>query len=158
MGEVASPPRGHEIGHPVHQAVIWISPAALFRSSRRGPASLLPFLRSPRRGPAPSASSLLSRVSLIPASTGSGTRLGGWAFRWEHLLSVRCCLHHSLPSWGRRLLLRHLRSRLTETRSCLHVRRGLWFVAPADTCSCQQVLSSERRQCVHELGNGISRW
>ena len=157
MGEVTSPPRGHEIGHPVHQAVIWISVVALFRSSRGGPAPSPPFLRSPRRGPVPSASSLLSRVSLIPAGTGSGARLGGRAFRWEHLLSVRCCLRRSLSSWGRRLLLWHLRSCLTETRSCWHAWRGLWFAALADTCSCQQVLSSERRQRVHELGNGISR-
>ena len=125
MGEVVSPPRGHEIGHPVHQAVIWISPAALFRSSHGGPAPSPPFLRSPRRGPALSASNLLSWVSLIPADTGSGAQLGGWVFRWEHLLSVRCCLRRSLPSWGRRLLLRHLRSCLTETRSCWHAWRGL---------------------------------
>ena len=124
---------------------------------RGGPAPSLPFLRPPRRGPAPSAPSLLSRPSLIPAGTGGGARLGGRAFRLEHLLSVRCCLHRFLPSWGRRQLLRHLRSHLTETRSCWHARRGLWFAALADASSCQQVLRSERRQCVHELGNGISR-
>ena len=157
MGEITSPPRGHEIGHPVHQTVIWISPVALFRSSGGGPAPSPPFLRPPRRGPAPSASSLPSRASLIPAGTGGGARLGGRAFRWEHLLSIRCCLRRFLPSWGRHLLLRHLRSRLTETRSCWHARRGLWFAAPADASSCQQVLHSGRWQCVHELDSGISR-
>ena len=117
-----------------------------FRSSRGGPAPSPPFLRPPRRGPAPGASSLPSWASLILAGTGGGTRLGGRAFRWEHLLSVRCCLHRFLPSWGRRLLLRRW-----------HVWRGLWFAAPADASSCQQVLRSQRRQRVHELGNRISR-
>ena len=112
----------------------------------------------PRRGPTPSTSSLPSQASLIPAGTGGGARLGGRAFRWEHLLSIRCCMYRFLPSWSRRLLLRHLRSRLTETRSCWYARRGLWFAAPADTSSCQQVLCSERRQRVHELDSRISRW
>ena len=140
-----------------HQTVIWISLAALFRSSRRGPAPSPPFLRPPRRGPGPSASSLPSRASLIPAGTGGGAQLGGRAFRWEHLLSIRCCLRRFLLSWGRRLLLRHLRSHLTETRSCWHAQRGLWFAALADASSFQQVLRSGRQQRVHELDSGISR-
>ena len=157
MGEITSPPRGHEVGHPVHQTVIWISPAALFRSSRGGLAPSPPFLRPPRRGPTPGASSLPSQASLIPAGTGGGAWLGGRAFRWEHVLSIRCCLHCFLPSWSRRLLLRHLRSHLTETRSCWYAQRGLWFAAPANASGCQQVLRSERQQCVHELDSGISR-
>ena len=47
MGEITFPPRGHEVGHPVYQGIIWIGPVALFRSSHGGLAPSPPFLRSP---------------------------------------------------------------------------------------------------------------
>ena len=127
------------------------------RSSGGGPTPSLPILRPSGRGPTPGASSFSSRVSVILAGTGGGARFGGRVFRWEHLLPIRCCLHCFLPSRSRRLLLRRLRSHLTETRSCWRSWQGLWFAAPADTSSCQQVLRSERRQRVHELYSGRSR-
>ena len=129
----------------------------LLRSSGGGSAPSLPPLRPSGRGPASGTSSSYSWVSLILAGTGGGTQFGGRILRWEHLLPIRCCLHCFLPSWSRRLLSRCLRLHLTETRSCWYARWGLWFAAPADASSCQQVLHSERQQRVHELDGGPFR-
>ena len=157
MGEIAFPPRGHKVGHPVCQTVIGSAPSALLGSLGGGSAPLLPALRPLGRGPPSGTFSFSGRVSVILAGTGGGTRFGGRAFRWEHLLLIRCCLRRFPPSGGRRLLLRRPRPRLSETRSGWHLRRGLWFAAPANASSCQQVLHSERRQCVHGLDSGRCR-
>ena len=126
-------------------------------SSGGGSAPSLPAPRPLGQGPPSGTFNFSGRVSVILAGTGGGTRFGSRGFRWEHLLSIRCCLHHFPPSGSRRLLLRRPRSRLSETRGGWHSWRGLWFVAPADAGSCQQVLHSERWQCVHELDSGHSR-
>ena len=84
--------------------------------------------------------------------------LGGSALRWEHLLSIRRRLHHFLPSRSRRLLLRRSRSRLAETRGSGRSWLCPWLAAPADACSCQQVLRSGSRQRVHGLECRHPRW
>ena len=83
--------------------------------------------------------------------TGGGAWLGGSASRWVHLLPIRHRLGHFLPSGGRRLLLRHPRSRLMEARGSRYSRLSPCPVTPTDTCSCQQVLSSGSLQRVHGL-------
>ena len=118
----------------------------------------MPVLRPSGRGPTSGTFRLSGRVPLILAGTGGGAWFGGRAFRWEHLLLIRCCLHRFLPSGSRRLLLRHPRSGLAETRGSRHPRWSLWLVAPADAGSCQQVLCSGSRQRVHGLDSGHSRW
>ena len=95
---------------------------------------------------------------MVLAGTEGGTRLGGSALRWEHLLLIRHCLRRFLPSRSRSLLLKHPRSRLAETRGSEHSWLSPWLVAPADTGSCQQVLRSGSRQRVHGLVCGHSRW
>ena len=95
---------------------------------------------------------------MILAGTGGGARQRGRALRWEHLLAIRHCWHHSLPSRSRYLLLRHPRSHLVETRGSGHSRLRPWPVAPADTSSCQQVLRDWSRCGIHGLKRGHSRW
>ena len=94
---------------------------------------------------------------MVLAGTGGGIRFGGRHFRREHLLLIRCCLRRFLSSGGRCRLLRRPRSHLAETRGSWHSRWGLWFAAPADAGSCQQVLCSGRWQCVHGFDSGRSR-
>ena len=91
---------------------------------------------------------------MILASTGGGARQGCRALRWEYLLSIRRCF---LPSGSRHLLLRCPRSHLAKTRGSGHSRLSPWLVAPADASSCQQVLHSWSRQCIHGLKCGHSR-
>ena len=95
---------------------------------------------------------------MILAGTGGGAQLGGSALRWEHLLSIRHCLHSLLPSGSRHLLLRCSRSHLVETRGSRHSRLSPWLVALADACSCQQVLHSGSWQHVHGLECRRPRW
>ena len=95
---------------------------------------------------------------MILAGTGGGARLGGSALRWEHLLSIRHRLRCLLPSGSRHLLLRHSRSHLAETRGSGHSQLSPWLAAPADACSCQQVLHTGSRQCVHGLECRHPRW
>ena len=92
------------------------------------------------------------------AGTGGGARLGGDASRWEHLLLIRCHLCRFLSSGSRCLLLRHPRSHLTEARGSGYLQLSSCPTAPTDTCSCQQVLCSGSRQCVHGLKWRHSRW
>ena len=95
---------------------------------------------------------------MILAGTGGGARLGGSALRWEHLLSIRHRLRRFLPSGSRRLLLRHSRSRLAETRGSERSQLSPWLAAPANACSCQQVLRSGSQQHVHGLECRHPRW
>ena len=76
---------------------------------------------------------------------------GGRALRWEHLLSIRHCWHHFLPSRSRHLLLRRPRSHLVETRGSGRSWLSLGLVVPADAGSCQQVLCSWSLQHIHGL-------
>ena len=92
------------------------------------------------------------------AGTGGGTRLGGSTSRWEHLLLIRRHLRRFLPSRSRCLLLRHPRTHLTEARGSGYSWLSPCPMAPTDTCSCQQVLHSGSRQCVHGLEWRHPRW
>ena len=92
------------------------------------------------------------------AVTGGGARLGGSALRWEHLLPIRHHLGCSLPSGSGRLLLRHPRSHLMEARGSGHSWISQCPATPTNTCSCQQVLHSGSRQCVHGLEWRHPRW
>ena len=95
---------------------------------------------------------------MILASTRGGAWLWGSALRWEHLLSIRHRLRRFLSSGSRRLLLRHSRSHLAETRGSRHLWLSPWLAALADACSCQQVLCSGSQQPVHGLECRHPRW
>ena len=90
--------------------------------------------------------------------TGGGSRLGGSASRWVHLLLIRHRLGHFLPSGGRRLLLRCYRSHLAEARGSRYSRLSPCSAAPTNTHSCQQVLRSGSQQRVHGLKWRHPRW
>ena len=119
---------------------------------------MLPVLRPSGRGPTSGAFIFSSQLPMTLAGTGGGARLGGSALRWEHLLPIRCHLHHFLPSESKCLLLRHPRSRPTEARGSGHSWISLCPATPANTCSCQQVLRSGSRQRVHSLELRHPRW
>ena len=127
-------------------------------SSGGGLFPLLPVLRPSERGPTSGAFIFPGWLLMTLAGTGGGTRLGGSASRWEHLLLIRCRLRRFLPSGSRRLLLRHPRSCLMEARGSGYLRLSPCPTAPTDTCSCQQVLHSGSRQHVHGLEWRHSRW
>ena len=120
-------------------------------SSGGGSVPLLPALRPSRRRLTSGTFLFFSRLLVILAGTGCGTRLGGSMSRREHLLPIRHRLGLSLSSGRGRLLLRHPRSRLMEARGSGHSRISPCPAAPTDTCGCQQVLRSGSRQRVHGL-------
>ena len=78
--------------------------------------------------------------------------------RWEHLLPIRHHLGRSLPSGSGHLLLRHPRSHLMEAWGSGYSWISPCPATPTDTCSCQQVLRSGSRQCVHGLKWRHLRW
>ena len=119
---------------------------------------MLSSLRPSGRGPTSGTFLFSGRLLVILAGTGGGAQLGGSVLRWEHLLSIRRCLRHFLPSRSRRLLLRHSRSHLAKTRGSGHSWLSPWLVALANACSCQQVLYSGSWQHVHGLECGHPRW
>ena len=123
-----------------------------------GSVPSLPVPRSSRWGPTSGTFIFSGWLLMILAGTGGGTQLGSRALRWEHLLSITHHLHRFLPSGSRRLLLRCSRSRLVETRSSGHLWLSLWLVAPANACSCQQVLHSGSQQYAHGLECRHPRW
>ena len=90
--------------------------------------------------------------------TGGGARLGGSVLGWVHLLLVRSRLGRFMPSGGGRLLLWCSGSHLVHARGGGCSRLSLCPAAPADTSSCQQVLGSGSRQCVHSLEWRHPRW
>ena len=113
---------------------------------------------SSRGGPTPGTFILPGRLLMTLAVTGGGTRLGGSASRWEHLLPIRHCLGHSLPSGSGHLLPRHPRSHLTEARGSGYLQISPCPAVPTNTCSYQQVLCSGSQQRVHGLEWRHPRW
>ena len=118
----------------------------------------MPISGPSRGGPTSGAFIFSGRLLVILTGTGGGAWLGGSALRWEHLLPIRCRLGCSLPSGSGCLLLRHPRSCLTEARGSGYSRFSPCPATPIDTCSCQQVLCSGSRQCVHGLEWRHPRW
>ena len=90
--------------------------------------------------------------------TGGGAWLGGSTSGWVHLLPIRSCLGHFLPSGDGCLLLWHSRSRLADAWGSGCSQLTSWPGASTNTSSCQQVLCSGSQQRVHGLEWRHSRW
>ena len=93
--------------------------------------------------------------------TLTGTRSGAWlgggasyscgVLRWVYLLLVRSHLGHFMPSGGGCRLLWCFGFHLVDARSGGCSLLTSCPVASTDTSTCQQVLRSGSRKCVHSL-------
>ena len=158
VGEVLLPSGGHIIGHLFHKTATLDTSLAFPGSS--GGGSVPSFSVSGPLGWGPTFGAFIFPGWLLATltGTGGGAWLAGSMSGWVHLLLIRSRLDCFLPSGGGCLLLWHSRSRLADAWDGGCSQLTSWPGASTNTSSCQQVLCSGSRQCVHSLEWRHPRW